>query len=418
MTGPSHEPPMRFGMFIAPFHSPEGNPTLQLRRDLELAVRADDLGFDEVWFGEHHSAGFETIGSPELMIAAAGERTKRIMLGTGVNSVSYHNPLILADRIVQLDHMTAGRVMMGIGPGQLPSDAFMLGIDPTRQRDMMAQAIEALVPLVRGETVTMKTDWFDLNEARVQLTPFSQRGIELAIASVFSPTGVTLAGQHGLSVLSVAASDLRARGQLADNWAVHERAAAGHGQTPRRDRWRIVGMMHLAETREQARREAEWGVLRSTAYFEGLTGRKMPWRSSPEDAIDQWTTEGLPSWGVGVIGTPDDAIAAIERLQEQTGGFGTYLLNVHDCASWAATQRSYELFAVYIIPHITRANRNREGSRDWAHQNSERFIGRMTQAITEATQKYTAPRALQDIGRATDGRTSTGSGPDFPEESL
>lgn len=385
---PSIGLPMRFGMFMAPFHPPDGNPTLQLRRDLELTVLADELGFDEAWFGEHHSAGFETSGSPELMIAAAGERTKRIMLGTGVNSVSYHNPLILADRIVQLDHLTMGRVMMGIGPGQLPSDAFMLGIDPTRQRDMMAEAIDALLPLLRGEVVNRKTDWFDLREARVQLTPFSPTGIEVGIASVYSPTGVTLAGRHGMSVLSVAASDVRARGQLASNWQVHERVAADHGHAPRRDRWRVVGMMHLAESEEQARREVEWGILRSTAYFEGLTAQKMPWRSSPEAAVDMWVSEGLPSWGVGVIGTPDDAIAAIERLQQHTGGFGTYLLNVHHCASWEATKRSYELFAEYVIPHFRCANRNRHASLDWAHDNSERFIGRMTQAITEATQKY------------------------------
>ncbi|WP_116202526.1 LLM class flavin-dependent oxidoreductase [Amycolatopsis circi] len=383
-------PDNRFGLFIAPFHPLDGDPTLQLRRDLELAVLADELGFDEVWFGEHHSAGFETIGSPELMIAAAGERTSRIMLGTGVNSVSYHNPLILADRIVQLDHLTRGRVMMGIGPGQLPSDAFMLGIDPLRQRDMMAEAVEALLPLLRGEKVTKQTEWFDLREAAVQLLPYGGRDIEVAIASVYSPTGVTLAGRHGLSVLSVAASDLRARGRLAGNWAVHEQVSADHGRTARRGRWRVVGMMHLAESREQARREVEWGVLGSTAYFEGLTGEKMPWRSSPGTAVDQWTTEGLPSWGVGIVGTPDDAIAAIESLQRETGGFGTYLLNVHSCAPWHATKRSYELFAEYVIPHFRQANRNREASIAWAGDNSQRFVGRMTQAIEQATQKYGA----------------------------
>lgn len=387
----SFEAMPRFGLFVAPFHPLDGDPTLQLRRDLELAVLADDLGFDEVWFGEHHSAGFETIGSPELMIAAAGERTKRIMLGTGVNSVSYHNPLILADRIVQLDHLTRGRVMMGIGPGQLPSDAFMLGIDPTRQRDMMAEAIEVLLPLLRGESVTKRTGWFDLQEAALQLLPFGSREIEVAIASVYSPTGVTLAGKHGLSVLSVAASDLRARSGLAENWSVHERSSEDHGRAARRDRWRVVGMMHLAESKEVARREAEWGILGSTAYFEGLTGEKMPWRASPGSAVDKWTTEGLPSWGVGIVGTPDEAIEAIEGLQRQTGGFGTYLLNVHSCAPWAATRRSYELFAEYVIPHFRQSNRNRAASIAWAGDNSERFVGRMTQAINEAARRYSGP---------------------------
>lgn len=147
-------------------------------------------------------------------------------------------------------------------------------------------------------------------------------------------------------------------------------------------------MMHLAESRAQARREVEWGILRSTAYFGGLTGKQMPWRTSPEAAVDMWTTKGSPSWGVGVISTPDDAIAAIDQLRQHTGGLGTYLLNVHDCASWDATKRSYELFAEYVIPHFRRANVNREASIVWAHDNSERFIGRMTQAIDEAEQKF------------------------------
>lgn len=125
--------PSRFGVFLAPYHDPAGNPTLQLRRDLDLAELLDRTGYDEIWFGEHHSGAYETIASPELMIAAAAERTRRIRLGTGVNSLSYHHPYVLADRIMQLDHLTQGRVMFGMGPGQLPSDAFMMGIDPLRR---------------------------------------------------------------------------------------------------------------------------------------------------------------------------------------------------------------------------------------------------------------------------------------------
>ena len=181
--------PSRFGAFIAPYHDPAGNPTLQLRRDLELVELLDDLGYDEAWFGEHHSGAYETIAAPELMIAAAAERTSRIRLGTGVSSLSYHHPYILADRIMLLDHLTRGRAMLGMGPGQLPSDAFMMGIDPRRQRDMMVEAAEVIVPLLRGEVVTRKTDWFEVDEARLQLTPSTSAGIELAVASTGSPSG-------------------------------------------------------------------------------------------------------------------------------------------------------------------------------------------------------------------------------------
>ena len=126
-------PKLRFGAFIAPFHALDENPSLAIHRDMELVEWMDKLGYDEAWIGEHHSAAFEVIASPELFIAAAAERTKNIRFGTGVSSLPYHHPLMLADRINQLDHMTRGRVMFGVGPGSLPSDAFMMGIDVQTQ---------------------------------------------------------------------------------------------------------------------------------------------------------------------------------------------------------------------------------------------------------------------------------------------
>ena len=137
-------PRLRFGAFIAPFHPVGENPTRAIERDLALVEWMDELGFDEAWIGEHHSGGLEIIASPEVFIAAAAERTKHIRLGTGVYSLPYHHPLMLADRIMQLDHMTRGRVMFGVGPGALPSDAFMMGIPVAAQRDRMDEAIGVL----------------------------------------------------------------------------------------------------------------------------------------------------------------------------------------------------------------------------------------------------------------------------------
>src|SRR5580700_1461152 len=172
---------LRFGAFIAPFHPLDENPTLAIERDLELVELLDRLGYEEAWIGEHHSAGFEIIASPEVFIAAAAERTRRIRLGTGVSSLPYHHPLILADRINQLDHMTRGRTMFGVGPGALPSDAFMMGIPVASQRDRMDEALACIVRLLRGETVTQKSDWFELNEAHLQMTPFSRPSIDIAV---------------------------------------------------------------------------------------------------------------------------------------------------------------------------------------------------------------------------------------------
>ena len=383
--------PARFGAFIAPYHDPAGNPARQLRRDLDLIELLDQLGYDEAWIGEHHSGAYEIVASPELMIAAAAERTKRIRLGTGVNSLSYHHPFILADRIMQLDHMTMGRTMLGIGPGQLPSDAFMMGIDPRRQRDMMIEAAEVIRPLLRGEVVTRATDWFVLDEARLQLRSYAPEGIEMAVASTSSPTGAILAGRLGLSMLSLSATDPSGFDALDSNWSAHERSCAEHGNRVDRTNWRVVASMHLAETREQAEREMEHGVLALCGYFEGMGNRKVPWTTSPRDAVQWWTTNGYPTFGVATVGTPDDAIATIRRLSEKTGGFGTFLFLAHNCADWTATQRSYELFAEHVIPACRTMNVARNASIGWVGQNSERFFGAMQQATREAIAKYRQP---------------------------
>src|SRR4030095_6355758 len=122
------ERPLRFGIFMAPFHPAGQNPTLALERDLELIVRLDELGYDEAWIGEHHSAGLEIIASPEVVIAAAAQRTRHIRLGTGVSSLPYHHPLILADRMILLDHLTRGGGLFRGGRGGAARGARTTGV--------------------------------------------------------------------------------------------------------------------------------------------------------------------------------------------------------------------------------------------------------------------------------------------------
>lgn len=399
-----HQGPTRFGTFIAPYHGLDGSPALHLRRDLDLVRHLDGLGFDEAWVGEHHSAGYETVASPEVFIAAAAEHTRRIRLGTGVNSLPYHHPLILADRIRQLDHQTRGRVMFGAGPGQLASDAFMMGIDPMRQRAMMAEALDAVVRLLRGETVTRRTDWFELAEARLQLRSFAPGGVELAVASTVSPSGSVQAGRHGIGLLSLAAADPAGFAALNGNWAAYEKSCAEHGHTPDRAAWRLVVPMHLAESAADARAQAAYGVLHMVRYLEGLSGTTLPWGHRAADAVDRWTHEGFPIFGVATVGTPADAIARIEALAGASGGFGTLLLLDLPMSTPEAKRRSYELFAEYVVPHFTGANRDRRASMEWARAHSERFM-RVTHQAIEA-----AVRDPAGAGRAHAG-PGAGTGP-------
>ena len=195
---------MKFGIFLAPFHWLGDNPTLCLERDLELLQLLDGLDYDEAWIGEHHSAGWETIASPEVFIAAAAERTKNIKLGTGVLSLPYHHPLMVANRMVLLDHMTRGRVMMGVGPGALVSDAYMMGIDPPTQRRRMNESLGVILRLMtETEPITYESEWFTLKEALLHLRPYTRPHMPIAVAAAQSPSGMVAAGMHGAGVLSM-----------------------------------------------------------------------------------------------------------------------------------------------------------------------------------------------------------------------
>ena len=382
---------LRFGAFIAPFHPVKENPTLALERDFELCQVMDDLGYDEAWIGEHHSAGYELIASPELFIATAAERTRHIKFGTGVSSLPYHHPLMLADRINQLDHVTKGRVMFGVGPGSLPSDAFMMGIPVAKQRDRMDEALDVLVPLLRGETVNHKSDWFELHDARLQMTPYSRPSVEIAVASQVSPTGASAAGRHGLSLLSVGATTAGGFNALASNWAIAEEKAKECGNTVDRMNWRLVGPVHVAETREKARENVRFGIEKWIYYFREIAALPLV----PEDADDP--VDALVASGLAVVGDPDDCIEQINRLQEQSGGFGAFLQMANNWADWTETKRSYELIARYVMPEFQELNINRDKSLEWAALNREVFIGEAMGAVGARIAKHIEEKGIENI---------------------
>ena len=378
---------MKFGIFLGPFHRVGENPTLAIDRDLELVQWLDHLGFDEAWIGEHHSAGWETISSPELFMAVAADRTRHIRLGTGVISLPYHHPLMVANRMVQLDHMTRGRIMLGVGPGALPSDAYMMGIDPTTQRDKMDEALGIILRLfTEDEPITYKSDWFELNEASLQLRPFQRPYMPIAVASVQSPAGVALAGKYGASVLTITVPRDPSKGPspLEFLWEVAEESAAEHGQTVNRHDWRLTLPVHLAEDRQQARDEARLGAGRFLReYTEGTNGRAPAYDGPLEKVVDHMADNG--SW---VVGTPDDLIEAIYRLDEQSGGFGGLLVQTIDWAPREKMLHSYELLARYVMPHFQGSIKSIKRSNEWVTSRQDTLVAGRVAAIDRAHETY------------------------------
>lgn len=375
----------KFGIFMAPFHEPNENPTVALERDMQLIEWLDQLDFDEAWIGEHHSAGWEIVSSPKIFIAAAAQRTRNIRFGTGVTSLPYHHPLMVANRIVQLDHMTRGRVMLGVGPGALVTDALAMGIDPTLQRPRMAEALDVIMKLFRSEEpVTAKTDWFEIKDAVLHLRPYQRPHPLVAVACTQSPAGPTLAGKYGLAMLSVSVPrDAKGEVNPAYLWRIATETAEEHGYTMDRNEWRLSIPVYLADSRKEAIEDVREKAGRwQREYFEKTLGRP-PVPGPMHEIVERQVESG--NW---IVGDPDDCIAAIERLQEASGGFGGLLVLAHNWTTREKILRSYELLARYVMPHFQGSTVNQQRSNQWARERSEELHKIKTLSLEKAKDQF------------------------------
>jgi limonene 1,2-monooxygenase len=377
---------MKFGIFLPPFHPPGQDPALAYQRDLQLIDWLDELGYDEAYIGEHHSAGWEIIPSPEIFMATAAARTKRIMLGSGVVSVPYHHPFNIANRFAMLDQITRGRVILGCGPGALPGDAYMLGIDPATQRKRMIEGVRAIVRLFTEEGgVTINGSWFTLNDAHLQVKPYQKPHMPIFAASLFSPSGMMAAGELGIGLLTLLGF-VRGFGELKNRWSIVEGAAAEHGKTVSRDHWRLVLPFHLADSRKEALEDVrEIGDILISQYF------AQPVRQvelGQGGSIQSVPIAQLAAEGGAIIGTPEDAIFKIRELQEITGGFGGYLNMAIDWTSREKTLHSYELFMRYVSPVINGNLGSIPYSKEWTAEHRPKLMERGGIGVALATEEY------------------------------
>jgi limonene 1,2-monooxygenase len=372
----------RLGVFVAPFHPLDESPALCFQRDLELAEWADKLGFEEYWYGEHHTGGYEISASPELMIAAAAQRTRRIKLGTGVVSLPYHNPLMVANRIAQLDQLTMGRVIFGAGPGLLVSDAHMLDLSVSESRDKLDQGLGVIRRLLGGEWVTETTDWYEMHDAHVQVLPYNPH-MEVCVASTFSPNGGTLAAKHHAGMLCLASTMRGGFDALSTNWKIANDTAEKRGYSMSPETIRCATDIYVAETREKALDDVRVGYERYNRYILNQSAH-LP------NSIGHIPLKAQIEKGEVVVGTPDDAIDQIRRLEKKVPDFGCLLLLEKNWASFENTKRSHELMARYVLPAINHQNTNRQKSFDWAREGREGFVEVFSAATQRAFAKHQA----------------------------
>lgn len=369
---------LKFGVFMAPFHRLGDNVGLGIERDIRTIQWLDEFRWDEAWVGEHHSAGWETISSPEVFIAHAAAVTRTIKLGTGVVSLPYHNPYHVAERMVLLDQLTRGRVMLGVGPGALPSDAYQFVLDPPRQRPQMDESLGVIMKLLAGEEVTHESDWIHLRKSRLQVPLYSDK-LPVFVASTLSPAGPTIAGKHGAGLINVS-TFMPAGLDLKQVWDMYTENSEANGHVADRRNWRLMLPMYIAETREEAWKDVSIEAFRfQKEYFDGTLGRTFEFPGEPAQFA-----EIMSQTGGAIIGSPDDAIEQIERIWELTGGFGGLLGLAHEWAPAEKMRRSYELFGRWVAPHFQGSLTGVTTAQAWASNNREALNKNEVSAVVAA----------------------------------
>ena len=330
---------MEFGLFLQPLHHPSEDPTAALERDLSLLELLDELGYAEAWIGEHHSTGWENIAAPEVVIAAAAERTTNIRFGTGVMQAGLHHPLVALDRMILLDHLTRGRTSFGLGVGGgIPSDLSVFGLTPEAAGMRMQESLDVMLDLLAGERpVSAKTDWFELHDAVLQLRPYSDPHMPFAVASA-NPANVELMGRLGGKVLLGGSPE-----PVPTVFENLRSGAESSGRAASRDQIMLSAVLHLDETDEKALAGFKEGAIREFYEFQvGVNGHPEP-DGTPDDWYQEYSTKHM-------IGSPEHAIERLRELEETSGGIGGMIFMSREWAGVESARRSWRLFAEEVAP--------------------------------------------------------------------
>lgn len=357
---------IRSGMFIMPFHDPVKPIAQCLDEDLELIIRAEELGFGEFWIGEHHTMKYENIVMPEIFIARALGETKTIRLGPAPVCIQQHHPAHVACRLAFLDHLSKGRLNLCFGSGSVTADQELYGVEPRNAAEMVEEAIEAVLMFWTSEPPYH----FDGKYWKIHLE--KSVDTETGIGYIPKPYQKPLPpiAIPGMSLNSSSMKTAARRGHqpfghclvagnvLANNWKTYEDAATEAGLKANRSDWKIARSIFLADTTKEAQHRARTNSLgKSFEYigrlFDKGLGRRVYKRDlampDAECNLDYLMTEQI------IAGDVDEVLRRLLQLVEETGPFGTLVLMSYDWDDKPSWIRSMELFSKELMPALNKA---------------------------------------------------------------
>ncbi|WP_244482030.1 LLM class flavin-dependent oxidoreductase, partial [Bradyrhizobium pachyrhizi] len=250
---------MELGYFTMPSHPPECGLKEGHDWDLKTLRWLDELGYQEAWIGEHHTAPWEPHPSPDLLVAQALLQTKNLRIGPGGFLLPYHHPAELANRVAMLDHLSNGRLNFGVAASGLPSDWAMFNVDGMsgQNRDMTREALEIILKMWsepgpwthKGKywTVSKPDTMFDFLKPHIKPLQGPHPPIGVAGLSKNSDT-LKLAGERGFIPMSLNLNPA----YVGSHWDSVEAGAAKTGRKPSRRDWRLVREVFVADTDEEA----------------------------------------------------------------------------------------------------------------------------------------------------------------------
>ncbi|MDA1188850.1 MAG: LLM class flavin-dependent oxidoreductase [Chloroflexi bacterium] len=357
---------MKLGDFTMPAHPPGYDYTETLQEDLERIIALDQLGYQETWIGEHFTSAWENIPANDLFIARCIGETQNIRLGTGVTCMPSHNPFSVAHRIAQLDHMLKGRFNWGVGPGGFPGDLIAMNIDPKtgKNRELTRQAVDLVLQLwddpkpgrYKNEfwDFTVPEPWPEIG-MRFHIKPYQKPHPPIAVAGS-RPQSATLvqAGERDWIPISI---NFLPWAEVKSQWSSVEEGAKKAGRVADRRKWRIARDIYVADTTEQARKEALEGPI-GIAYeqyvlriLSKIPGRIQQLKKDPNMADSDVTPEYMMDH-VWMVGSPDDVAKQIRDLYEYVGGFGVLVTVGHEWKPADKWRHSHELLVNEVMPQL------------------------------------------------------------------
>lgn len=331
---------MKFGLFTVSDNYVQELPRLPgqlLEEVIEQTLLADELGYDSTWFAEHHFHEYGVMASPQVLLASVARQTKRIRLGASVVVLPFHDPIRVAEDYALVDHLSGGRLNLGLGSGYLPHEFAGFNVDAQSKPFVFNERFEIIQRLWRGEEFEFQGQYHNYGKIKLELLPM-QQPIPTWVAAL-RPEAAEYVAKMGQPIMGVAYVSSASIGELKgilDQYKVTSEAA---GFLPDRMEFPVAMHCYVAETREEALAvggEALDRYLRTRLYGRGARFEDLQAREQV------------------IIGTPEDCVARIKQYQAAGVNHLMCMMN-YGGLPHEQVKKSMELFAKEVIPAFERS---------------------------------------------------------------